>query len=214
MNIYLNRLFLFVMLICMHSIGFSQKNTDGIFLFKTWFYIEHINNDSRYATDFSTKDSSVFSLFINNINLTLDTISSNNFSNEYIFLAVNPKRRQEVSITDSSIMYDKKNKFLKYTVIPAFCNRYVLCINKTSGMSYRIQGFTGNDFFVLLKDVRDEYYSKNKSVLKIKDFLKTYSVSDIDFRCIYKGLQSGSPDYQKYPCLYSCRGSNEIIWVH
>ncbi|MEO6455731.1 MAG: hypothetical protein ABIN97_16745 [Ginsengibacter sp.] len=212
MKFCLNKTCLIFSIICLHTTAFSQKSADGTFLFKTWFYIEHINDDSRYASDFPVKDSSVFSLFINNIILRLDTLSSNGFSNDYVFLAVNLNR--QTSVVDSSIMYDMKTKFLKYIVIPAFCNRYVLCVNKINGMSYRIQGFAGNDFLILMKDIKEEFYLKTKSELKTTAFLKDYSASNIDFQCIYKGLQSNQAGSKKYPCLFNCRGSNEIIWVH
>jgi hypothetical protein len=193
--------------------GFSQKNTDGNFLFKTWIYLEHINDGSRYNVEFPVKDSAVFSLFVNNINLRLDTLKSDGFSDDYIFLAVNFKSQKErAEGKDSSLIYSK-TKFLQYIVIPTLCSRYVLCINKVTGFSYRIQGFSGNDFFNLLKDVKDEFSVRYKKQLKTKTFLKEYSAGDIDFKCIYKGLQSGQYDFKKYPCLYDCRGSNEIIWT-
>lgn len=194
--------------------GFSQKNTDGIFLFKTWLYIEHINDDSNYNTEFPTKDFAVFSLFINNIKLRLDTLKRNGFSDKYVFLSLQ-LNYPSISINDSlkSLQYNNKTPFLRYIVIPAFCNRYVICINKITGFSYRLQGFTGNDFFNLLNDVKTEYNLQYKKELKTKVFLKEYGVADIDFGCIYKGLQSGQGDSKKYPCLYNCRGSNKVIWT-
>jgi hypothetical protein len=193
---------------------FAQKSTDGIFLFKTWFYIEHINNDSRYASDFSVKDSSVFSLFINNIDLKLDTLSSKGFSNQYVFLSLTLNEQvKNATHRSKSLVYNMETEFLSYIVIPAFCDRYVLCVNKVTGTSYRIQGFAGNDFLSLLMSIKEEFALRYKKQLKTNTFFKDYSAGGIDFKCIYNGLRSGQYNTKKHPCLYNCRGANEIIWT-
>jgi len=193
---------------------FAQRNVDGNFLFKTWLYIEHENDSSVYSTDFPVKDAAVFSLFMDNISLKLDTLKTNGFPDSYIFLAINFKSPEERSKgTDSSLRYDRKTKFLNYIGVPALCNRYVLCVNKSTGLSYRLQGFTGNDFLNLLRDVRQGFYQRYKKQLKTKTFFKDYAAGQVDFECIYQGLQSGEVDPKKYPCLGDCRGQKEIIWI-
>lgn len=215
MKLYIKKIITVAVVVIFPLIILAQKNTDGIFLFKTWLYLEHQNDDSRYNIEFPVKDSSVFSLFMNNITLRPDTLKSSGFAEDYIFLALNFKSQAErANSTDSSLLYDKKTKFLIYIGVPTLCNRYVLCVNKSTGLSYRLQGFIGNDFLNLLKDTKEGFYLHNKRLLKTKIFFKEYTVGDIDFGCIYKGLQSDQSDYKKYPCLYSCRGSNEIIWIH
>lgn len=197
----------------MPTIAFSQKNTDGKFLFKTWFYLEHLNDNSLYNIEFPVKDSSILTLFINDLSLKIDTLKSNGFSEEYIFLAVNLKNPEaRAKGKDSSLMYSN-TRYLQYIVVPTFCNRYVLCVNKSTGFSYRLQGFIGNDFLNLLKEIKDEFYLSNKVQLKTKAFLKNYTVDYIDFECIYKGLQSGQYGSKKFSCLGNCLGSKEIIWT-
>lgn len=55
------------------------------------------------------------------------------------------------------------------------------------------------------------YDLRYKRPLKTKLFFKEYTADDIDFRCIYSGLQSGQYNSKEYPCLFNCRGSKEII---
>jgi hypothetical protein len=193
----------------------AQKSADGIFLFKTWLYLEHENNSSRQNIEFPVKDSTVFSLYLNNVTLKLDTLSSTGFSKNYVFLALNFKSQAErAKGNDSSLRYNDKFSFLEYIVIPTLCNKYVLCVNQTTGLSYRLQGFSGNDFFSLLRDTKADYRSDNKKQLKNSIFFKKNQVEGIDFACIFKALRKGSYNAEKYPCLYTCRGSKEIIWIH
>lgn len=185
---------------------FSQQSTDGKYLFTMWLFLEHVNQTYRTEDAFPIKDSSVFSLFTKNINFHLDTLKSTGFPDSYLFLALN--------LHDSSLIYNQSTKYLNYIGIPSFCSRYVLCVNELNGKSFRIQGFTGNDFFSLLKDLKNDVYRRNELRLTTKSFIKNYYVEGIDFKCIYKGLLSGEYDLHKYPCLYDCVGSNEIIWTN
>lgn len=182
----------------------SQKNTDIDFIFKTWLYLEHINNDSGYNVDFAVKDSAVFSLFVNNIKLKVDHLESEGFSKDYIFVSINGS-------SGSSIQYDK-TEFRNLISIPLFCNRYVLCVNKLNGKSYRLQGFAGNDILTLIKDIRKQRLFNNKK-FKLRQFFKFSFVSGLDLKCLYKGIKSFSLDDKKYRCLEDCKGSDEIIWI-
>lgn len=199
----------------LHSLDvFSQNSTDGSFLFKTWLFLESKNNQSQYDIEFPVKDSAVFSLFLVNVTLDLDTLRSKGFSNNFIFLSLS-LNKQSLTVNDSikALVYNKNSPFIKYFSIPTFCDRYVLCVNRNTGLSYRLQGFSGNDFFSLLRDLNKELAFSSGEKINLKKFLKNYFVKDIDFECIAKGLKSGVYDLRKYPCLYSCRGSEEIIWT-
>ncbi len=194
----------------------SQQTTDGNFLFKIWFFIEKVNTKSREAVQYPIKDSSLFSFFNKNINLKTDTLKSKGFSKNYIFLSVMVLKDNKI-INDSAISFSKTS-LLEYLSIPVNdCDGYLLCINTSTGTSYRLKGFLGNDFLILLKDVKGEFNNKaynqeQKLTLSTKVFLKNYSVDGLDFKCIYQGLISGETDSKKYPCLTSCR--NAIIVVH
>ena len=187
----------------------SQKNTDIDFIFKTWLYLEHINESIPSNNEYKQKDSNVFSLFVNSIKLKIDHLECEGFSNDYVFVAINGSNNRN---SDSSIKYNE-TEFLNLLIIPRFCNRYVLCVNKLNGKSYRLQGFAGNDILTLIKDIRKQRLFNNKK-FKLRQFFKSSFVSGLDLKCLYKGIKSFSLDDKKYPCLEDCRGSDEIIWIH
>lgn len=191
--------------------GFSQTKTDGIFLFKMWFYIEHINKSPRIGNDYPIKDSSLFHLYQTAVKIKPDTLTKNKFTENYIFLSIAPVVDKKI-IIDSVLSYNK-TKQLAFVSIPVDnCNGYVLCVNVTSGKSYRLRGFYGNDFMELLNEVKAEYLAAYNKKLSTKEFLKKYSVTGINFSCLYQGLSSGNSDTKKYPCLERC--SDLIITVH
>jgi hypothetical protein len=107
---------------------------------------------------------------------------------------------------DGSIIINKdiKGDSASYFFIPNNCDVYVLCINKSTGMSYRLKGFRGNDFFSFMKDIKKGYYYLHKENLSDKDFLNKYIIEGLDFRCMYEGLKMSNPDVNKYPCLKVC----------
>lgn len=187
----------------------SNRLTECFFL-KHGFFWNTPNNQARLATAFPVKDSSVFSLFMNTVHLKLDTLAATGFSPEYIFLALNVNSK---GTKDRALKYDPHTPYLEYVGIPAFCQRYVLCVNTRKGTSYRIQGFTGNDFLGLLKEVQTARSIENARKLKISQLLKPYAVPGIDFKCLYEGLASGEYDTKKYPCLGNCE-KNEVIWIN
>jgi hypothetical protein len=195
-----------------NQITFCQLTTDGKFLFKMWFFIEHVNQQARMENDFPMKDSTLFSMFNSTIDLKMDTLGKKGFDNNFIFLSV-AKMKNNMLVNDSAITYNSKTKYLGYVSIPVYnCNDlgYVLCVNSISGKSYRLQGFYGNDFFSLLQEIKEDYKKSNNKWLSTKSFLKNYGVDGIDFECIYKGLGSG--DAKDYPCLRSC--SDFTITIH
>jgi hypothetical protein len=191
--------------------AFSQQNTDGKFLFKMWFFVEHVNQHSRKEDDFPVKDSSLFSLFEAAINIKCDTLKSNGFTSNYTFLSVAPLKNNS-SRNDSALTYSKTTQLLYASVPVNNCEGYVLCVNTISGRSYRLQGFYGNDFFSFLQEVKEEYQKTFSKSLSTKSFLKNYYVEGMDFNCINKGLSSGEVYPKKYPCLKKC--SDFIITIH
>ena len=205
-----------IILIFLYQNSYAQQNTDGKFIFKTWLFIEHINNQSRFDTAYPVKDFNLFSQIIYNTDLKLDTLRSIRFPNCYTFL------RLILSVNNSNsfykpIIYTKEKGIKEYFRISASssCQQYVLCVNRLSGKSFRIQGFDGNDFFSLLNDLNFQLsFPQKAKKLTIKRFLRDFGVDGIDFNCIYKGLSSGECDYEKYPCLYNCNGSRKVIWIN
>ena len=211
MNIRIEKILIIIVLLSLSEKLVAQKTSDAEFLFKTWLFLEHNNTKSRDAVQFISKDSSVFNLLLNNIDLRFDTLKTKGFVKDYIFLSLVVVGQNNVLKT-SGIKY-KKYKFLGFIGIPENnCEAYVLCINKSKGTSYRIKGFYGNDFLGLLHEIQVYYLDDKKKKLAIKQFLKDYTVEGLDFECLFEGLTSNESDFNKFPCLKNC--SDAIITVH
>jgi hypothetical protein len=190
---------------------FAQANSDAKFIFKTWLFLEHNNTKSRDATLFPVKDSSVFDLFQNGLELKFDTLKSAGFSKDYEFLLISFIDQMRQTKFDA-IRYTKK-KLVEYLSTPVDnCNGYVLCINKSKGTSYRLMGFGGNDFLNLFHEVQSDYANDTKVVIKIKQFLKDYSVEGVDFVCLFEGLTSRRDNFNNFPCLRKC--SDIYVTIH
>ena len=52
------------------------------------------------------------------------------------------------------------------------CSDYILAVNKSSGKSYRLKGFSGNDFFNLFADVNKRFERLNQRTITFKKYLK------------------------------------------
>lgn len=183
---------------------YSQDSTDQKFIFKMWFYIEHINQDLRTNKTFRVKDSSLFALYNNYLDFNFDTLKSEGFNKNYVFLAVVSYKNDSL-VKENAIIY-KKSGNLSYLSIPInYCEGYVLCINKINGRSYRLKGFRGNDFLDFLTDVKEQYFIDNNMILSNKLFFKNYKTTNLDFECIYKGLTSGNQNKKNNSCLRSCK---------
>jgi hypothetical protein len=189
----------------------AQKSTDTKFIFKTWLFLEQNNTSSRYATQYPIKDSSLFNLFQSGLDIKFDTLKTKGFSDNYIFLSI-PTVGGRSDIKNKVITYTTP-KLVEYINIPVDnCEAYVLCINKFKGTSYRMKGFTGNDFLSLFKEIKNDYWESKKQTLSIKQFLKSNLVEGLDFECLYKGLTSGKADSKEFPCLQIC--SDITVTIH
>jgi len=199
----LTKYFLIAIFLILSIKIYAQQETDGKFLFKTWFFIEHVNVISRTEKTINCKDSVLFNLYNNYLDLKLDTLKSSGFSANYIFLSVVSYKNNKI-VNDSAIQY-KRSGYLSYLSIPVNnCEGYVLCVNKTNGKSYRIKGFSGNDFLCLLTEIKEQYFLHNNKPLSNRFFFKNYTTEGIDFNCIYNALVSGSYDNKLFPCLKHC----------
>lgn len=200
-----------VILLSKSQMVFSQQTTDGNFLFKMWFFIEHTNQKMRTENNFPVKDSSLYRLYEQNISLRLDTLRSEGFSDDYLFLSA-AVLKNNIEHDDNAITYSK-TRFLNYIGVPVSnCEGYVLCVNTNTGKSYRIQGFAGNDFLSLMQEIKREYLAKSNKTISARRILKTRKVTGMDLGCIYKGLLSASVDTKKYPCLKTC--SDFVVKIH
>ena len=188
----------------------AQKTSDVKFLFKTWLFLEHVNTESREAILFPVKDSALFSLWQNAIELKLDTLKKTGFSKDYIFVSISLKKL-DIPLKDFPIVY-KQWKMIDYLDMPVdSCGAYVLCVNKRAGISYRLRGFRENDFLGLYRDIRGDFEGRTTKRLSIRRFLKQYTVNDLDFECLYEGLTSNKVNLKEFPCLQRC--ANDVVVI-
>jgi len=189
--ILLMHLFFLPMSTCLYA----QNSSDSKYLFKMWLFLDHSNDHSREIPSATAKDSVIFKLFDENIELKFDTLKANSFLKEYLFLSVNPK---------GGIKYSPTTNKLIYLSIPSDSSTYVLCVNKFQGTSFRLKGFSGNDLFSLINEIIEKSKKEYKRKLSMRDVLKQLNVQDIDFDCIFRGLKDGNHDPIRYPCLQRC----------
>ena len=211
---FLRWFFLVVLLSSLSYLSlFAQNRTDGEFLFKVWLYIEHQNDHARDIPSTAIKDSSLFQVFNDNIRLIVDTLKSNGYFRNYVFLRLKGIKSYEDQSPGGISYKNKKSTLLIHRAIPIICDGYVLCVNKLQGTSFRLQGFEGNDLLSLINEIRDvsTLPPPTKSI-EVKEIIKNLVVEGIDFNCIYKGLTDGKGDSEKFPCLKPC--SYITITVH
>lgn len=157
----------------------AQNKTDCDFIFKTWLFIEHLNQ-GNYGKDLYSKDSSLFNNFQNQIILKMDTLKNWEFSNNYLFFKIDGK----------NINYNKRADLQLVSIQTENCDGYVLGVNIVNGRSFRLMGFNGNDFLTLFEDVADQFYKTESKRLSMRYFLRHFKVTGLDFKCIYDSLKS------------------------
>lgn len=184
--------------------GYSQKSTDGEFMFKVQLFLEKAN--VLNVNGYDIKGEGLMSYFVDNITLKFDTLQSFGFTGAYVFLSLSLK--SGLKLKDANLKSDSS----LFLFVENDCTNYVLAVNQTNGKTYRLKGFSGNDFFSLYVDNNKQLYYSNKSGLTMKVFLRDYGVNGVDFRCLYGAVKSGEYNYVKYPCLKSCQVRN--IEVH
>lgn len=204
----LKTLIIWLLCLSINKQSFSQQSVDGEFLFKTWFFLEKVNESNSY-TKYHSKDSSLFEFFLKEVDLKIDTLVTSGFHIDYLFLSVCQFYNDSL-VNKNAIVYkgeSQKNGYL-YTGIPInHCEGYTLAINRVTGRSYRLKGFRGNDFLTLLGDIKMDHKERMKGnkflkAFRVDKFLKEYKVDGIDFICLYKALNSFKK--RNAACLSKC----------
>jgi len=180
----------------------AQTTVDGSFIFKTHLFLEKVNVVNIKG---GAKGGELFSFFIKNINLQLDTLHSIGFHENFLFLSLSPSNG--VSYNYSNLKSDSSF----FLFIDHDCSNYVLVVNKSNGMSYRLKGFRGNDFISLYSDIKEYNKKLNYKKLGIRKFTRDYYVDGVDFACLYSAVKSKGYDSKRYPCLKNCDAKTVVI---
>ena len=177
---------------------FSQIKIDPISIFKMQLFLDSKN---------IIKNDSLYKAFSDVVDLKLDTLKING---EYNLTksALSPKYKFFQLKEHSYKKELNENELQLYWIFgDKICS---IAINQETGKSYRLLGFNTNDFLSFLSDFIEIYKEKQGEKLSIKDFLKNYTVSEIDFKCLYKGLNNKEIDINYYPCLVR---ASDPIWI-
>lgn len=78
-------------------------------------------------------------------------------------------------------------------------------------MSYRLKGFSGNDFISLYSDIKKYNKQLNYKKLGIRKFTRDYYVDGVDFACILSAVKSQGYNSKRYPCLKNCEAKTVVI---
>ncbi len=187
---------------------FAQNTVDTKFIFKTWFFIEK-ENEFNSSTRIHAKDSLYLDFFLKEIDLNIDTLSSMNFSGDFIFLSVCQYYNDSL-VNKNAITYKRESQKYGYyySGIPVnHCEGYALAINTETGRSYRLKGFRGNDFLTFLKDIKIDHNKRMKGSkylkpFRVRKFLKDSRIDGIDLTCLYRSLHSFKK--KSAACLSKC----------
>jgi len=183
----------------------GQENWNIEFIFKMQLFNDLSIN--AYSTDevYLDKTNILFTNFISDVDIKLDTLKSQNINNDYHFFFL----RSANLYLDTS-----KNNNFEWMIAANIDTYYILCINIKTQFSYRLAGFNGNDFLNFMSDYREYHNLSNlREYMSDKQFLMECTVEKIDFNCLYKGLHDKNWNRNKYPDKYPClkRVSDPII---
>jgi len=197
-------IFLLVFISCFISKTNAQDTINVNSVFKMHLFLDRFNIKSFNVS----RNDILYNTFSKNINLSFDTLKTYEINQKYSFYSLDAVN----DISYNSIPQDDSELF--FYIYYGFVSKYVICIDNTSGMSYRLMGFNGNDFLNFLSDYREFHNSKGyNDYMSDKKFLKECKVEGLDFQCLYKGLHDKNWNKNRYPNKYSClqRVSDPIV---
>lgn len=200
------KFYIFIMIFSSFEL-FSQIKTDPISIFKMQLFLDSKNVKFKGLDTVIIKNDSLYKTFNDVVVLKLDTLT---IKGEYNLTksAFSPKYKFFQLKEHSYKKELNENELQLYWIFgDKICS---IAINQETGKSYRLLGFNTNDFLSFLSDFREDYKEKQGEKLSVKQFLKDYTVDELDFKCLYKGLNSNEIDRKKYPCLVR---TSDVIWI-
>lgn len=196
----MKRAYLIVFLQIIQILKVSAQ-ADVEFIFKQFLFLE---NNSIQG---STNRDSLFSSYSKLISLKIDTINTNYFGIKSQFYSLKLYDKENNTFIKNVI--HKRSLSLdetKYYTIPVnkYIGHYVVAIIPKTGVVYRLAGFSVNDFWGYLNDFKEQYKALTKKRLSDKKFLKVFQVNELDFNCLFKGLDDSDFSRKIYPCFMRC----------
>ena len=175
----------------------AQSSVDIEDIFKLQLFLDK-KSSSHSSTKDLVKNDSLYQVFSNSIELYIDTLEVESklyeFRDPFQYYKIDLKNvTQKLSSED----YEIQSLSLFY----GFNSICILAINPKTGLTYRLRGFNGNDYFTFLQDFKEIYKGQTGNTLSSNKLIKKYKLPEVDFKCLYKGLKANSRDTRKYPCL-------------
>lgn len=206
----MKKVIIILIIIVCQTQTFAQTTFDAESIFKMHLFLDKPLAKYRGMDSKIIKNDSLYSIYSDLIELKIDTLQihlkgwSKVLLPEYVFYQLNAKD----NVRYKRLLKNKEDQL--YGIFTGHTTRYVIGVHKKSGLSYRMYGFSGNDFLSFLSDFKSLYKGQIGEKLSTRVFLKRYHVETLDFSCLYKGLRAEKIDPIKYPCL---RKANDPIIV-
>jgi hypothetical protein len=197
-------------LFCYGMPVFAQLKTDAQSVFKMLLFLDKKNISFRGMDSTASKNDSLYRAFSEAVYLKLDKLKPTKNSFEYeltgqgynfyeLRLYDQAKKKFSNNVVYKRTLSSNEGQF--FGVVAGGSDSYIIAINQSTGVSYRLKGFRINDFLAFLADFKEDYSEQSGKKPNTKTFLNNYQIEDLDFECLYNGLTDSKMDRKKYPCL-------------
>lgn len=176
----------FILLLIVFNSGFAQLNVQSVF--KSLLVID---GSIGMKSDYTLKKC-LDLVLDDNIQLDIKELNScvkEDYLNRYSLYLLDVEK--DTVISNTNTLFYVKNS----------CTKYALVIDHITKTYYRIGGFKGNDLLQLLFKLKQSSGKSYKNVIADLDECQN---SEINFKCMFEGLNDSPKNLWKYPCLIPC----------
>lgn len=182
----------------------SQNITSLEDIFKMNLFLDK-KNIMRSDLELSIiKNDSLYELFSKNSILNIDTLDLKSD----LYLPINSQFKFYL-LKDIRFKSElEKKMFWVLNIKMCENSRYIIAFNEYTGQSFKLSGFSTNDFMSFFSIIKSDYRSLNFKKLRKTIFFKKYKVQFLDFECIFKSLKNGD---EFSSCLNTCE---DVLKLH
>lgn len=182
----------------------SQNITSLEDIFKMHLFLDK-KNIRRSDLDLPViKNDSLYELFIENSIIKIDTLDLNSD----LYLPINSQFK--FYLLKDIRFKDELDKKMLWVLNIKMCenSKYIIAFNEYTGQSFKLSGFSTNDFMSFFSVIKKDYRSINFKKLRKAFFFKKYRVQFLDLECIFNSLKK---EKEFSPCLYTCE---DVLKLH
>ena len=189
----MKRIIVFILLLVNVFLLKAQNNIDIDDIFKMQLFLDR-KNIMHSSTFNITKNDSLYKEFKESLTLEIDTLK--NVNNLSVF--IDPFKYYKIDLRFLYQKIPKSDSSVQSLSLPlGMTTILIIAVNQNNGLTYRLKGFNGNDFFNYFRDVKSIYFKQIGISLSKNKFINKYSVENLDFRCLFKNIED-SPCLIKY----------------